>query len=572
MKHRFSCRVCAALLCILVFFSAVLSRPAALNARAASLALDAAALDEMSMVLWNLLMNALVACGVSAAVPDDETSSGTISTPIGSYDAEAALYEALLDSYNVVSVSDDMVFTLQNGRTVTLGEMLELTGWDTVGTGARQIPDEATWQRFRVIQGGGSGSEPPSPDDESMFKALVGVSVSSAAFFGIANFVKALQAGEVEGLEAADYFPDGFDGTLPRDAEGNYIGTAHVVLVNHQPNFGVSSGGIWPTYTYYDNYIHRVYDADFSFSAPFVLYLEEKTSFYGSSDRTFSFYQIVALCNDRGKVLGNYSSSDRYSYNGSVNTGSGSLSSGAVLFNFNQHDFWAGAESDAIAKLSWALDYKSTDLPIFSSREAAQLYLDTGDFSGCENALQYDPSALPDALPDNFSPLADKELSPSVFNSLFPALVSAIQTAFPQPQPNPGPDEEPEPVPLPDPAAGTAVFNQAVADTVADVAPEASPKPDPNPADPDIGSYQVNLTNIFPFCLPFDFIHLLEALDAEPVTPCFDFPFVVPALDMDITLQLDLSMFNDFMEIFRLFETVSFIVMLIFITPKLIRW
>ncbi len=571
MKRTFSCRVCCILLSILVGGAALLSRPAALNASAAAVAIGDAALNEMSMVLWNLLMNSLVACGVSAAVPDGETAAGTISTPIGDYDVEAALYEALLDSYEISSVSDDMVFTLQNGRAVTLKELLELTRWDTAGTGARRIPSEETWQRFRVIQGGGSGSTPPSPDDGALFTALVSVAVSTAALGGIAAFVNDLREGNVEGLEASDYFPEGFDGTLPRDAEGNYIGTAHMVLANHQPNFQVSSGGIWPTYTYYDNYIHRVYDVDFSYSAPFVLYLEENTSFWGSSAHSYSVFQIKVLCNDSNKVLGTYSFSDRYSYNGSVSTGSGSLVSGTALVSFNHHDFWTAAEADDIAKIKWALDYKSTNLPIFSSREAAQLYLDTGDFSGCENALQYDPAALPDALPDNFAPLTGKELDPSVFNALFPALVSALQTAFPQPQPTP--DAEPEPVPLPDPVAGTGIFNQVVTDTATDVAAGTASKPDPAPQpDIDIGSYKADLTNIFPFCLPFDFIHLIQALAAEPVTPCFDFPFVVPALDMDITVKIDLSMFDDFMQVFRLCETVSFIVLLIFLTPKMIRW
>lgn len=558
----FLTRISAVLLSVLLVFSCTLSRPAALVVHAASLALDGAALDEMSMVLWNLLMNALVACGVSAAVSDGEANSGTISTPIGSYDVEAALYEALLDSYEISSVND-MVFTLQNGRVVTLEELLELTRWDTAGTGARQIPSEETWQRFRVIQGGSSGS----PDKDPQFTQLASFVLDAGILLGISKFVEALQAGEVEGLEASDYFPEGFDGTLPRDAEGNYIGTAHMVLVNHQPNFLVSSGGIWPTYTRYDNYIHRVYDADFSYSAPFVFYLQEDTSFSGSTAHTFSFYQIVALCNDKNKVLGTYSFSDRYSYNGSVNTGSGSLVSGTALVNFNHYDFWAAAEADDIAKIKWTLDYESTNLPIFSSREAAQLYLDTGDFSGCENALQYDPAALPAALPDNFAPLAGKELDPSVFNALFPSLVSALQTAFPQPQPNPDPDAEPEP--LPDPVAGTATFNKTVADTVA----EAAPKPDPGPQpDIDAGSYKVNLTNVFPFCLPFDFIRLLDALDAEPVTPVFEFPFVVPVLGIDMTVELDMSFLEPAMEVFRMGETVGFVILLIVLTQRVIKW
>lgn len=215
----------------------------------------------------------------------------------------------------------------------------------------------------------------------------------------------------------------------------------------------------------------------------------------------------------------------------------------------------------------------SLNIPVFSSRTAASLFLQNGEFTGCENALQYDTSALPDALPDNFAPFTGQELDPSVFNSLFPALVSALQAAFPQPQPNPDPDAEPEPVPLPDPVAGTAVFNQVVTDTATDVAAEASPQPNPNPnPDVEMGSYKTDLTMVFPFCLPFDFVRLLDALDAEPVTPVFEFPFVVEALDINITVKLDMSFLEPAMKIFRIGETVCFIIGLIFVTQKVIKW
>ncbi len=534
MKHKFSCRVCAALLCILVFSAAVLSRPAALKASAASLALDGAALNEMSMVLWNLLMNALVACGVSAAVPDSGTSSGTISTPIGSYDAEAALYEALVDYYHVASVSGDgMVFTLQNGRTVALGELLELTGWDTVGTGARQIPDEATWQRFRVIDGGGSGS----PDNDPQFTHLASFALDAGILLGISKFVEALQAGEIEGLDAADYFPDGFNGTLPRDADGYIVngwlsGTAYI-------NYGGQTVSCRVNTSLYDTRVN----------SPVVAYFYTGLAVEGMPD--LGYVKFLSL---RDSKVVDYS----------------------VLANI----IYKRPDGDRkFAQTTSSLHANSgaygLSIPVFSSRAAAVLFLQSGEFTGCENALQYDPSALPDALPDNFAPLTGTELDPSVFNSLFPALLSAIQGAFPQPQPNPNPDAEPEPVPLPDPVAGTAVFNKVVADTAADVAAEASPNPEPKPepdVDTDIGSYKVNLTHVFPFCLPFDLIRLFDALDAEPVTPCFDFPFVVPALDIDMSVKIDLSFLDELMEIVRACETVSFIIALIFATPKLIRW
>lgn len=87
-----------------------------------------------------------------------------------------------------------------------------------------------------------------------------------------------------------------------------------------------------------------------------------------------------------------------------------------------------------------------------------------------------------------------------------------------------------------------------------------------------MSSYKVDLQGIFPFCIPFDFIALLKALDAEPVAPCFEFPVVIPALGYEETVRLDMSIFDDVAEVMRLCETVSFIIFLMFATSKVIKW
>lgn len=520
MKKKFSCRVCAALLCILVFSTAVLSRPAALHARAASLVLGEAAANEISMVLWNLLMNCLVACGVEAS--------------FGDYGMEVAFFTAYL---NEISISDDIdsniTFTLTDGSKVSLRQLM---GDNTVGTGALQIPDEATWQRFRVIDGGGSGS----PDNDPKFTHLASFAMSASVLFGISRFVEALQAGEIEGLDPSDYFPDGFDGTLEQDAEGNYIINAARLI-----------GTGYQTYNGQPVSYKIISDLRDSISPyPVVAY--------------FVMTSVRSDCPDVGSIF----FMQRRTANEIVYF--------YVPASVTQYRPTGVSTSNANS-ISYYVDPNaySFNIPVFSSRAAAELFLKTGEFTGCENALDYDYTALPDALPDNFASLTGTELNPSVFNALFPALLSAIQSAFPQPQPNPDPDAGADLVPLPDPVVGTEVFNKVVSDTAADVAADAAPDPEPNPnpdVDIDVGSYEVDLTYIFPFCLPFDLIRLLNALDAEPVTPCFDFPFVVPALDIDMSVKIDLSFLDGVMEIFRTCETVTFIISLIFATSRLIRW
>lgn len=121
--------------------------------------------------------------------------------------------------------------------------------------------------------------------------------------------------------------------------------------------------------------------------------------------------------------------------------------------------------------------------------------------------------------------------------------------------PHPKPKPMPEYVPLPNPE------------------PNPEPSPEPNPPSDDISpSYKVELTNIFPFCIPFDFIDLLEVLSAEPVTPRFYMPFVVKQLGIDMEVEINLSFLDGVAAMARKLETVSFVIMLLMITRKMIKW
>lgn len=85
-------------------------------------------------------------------------------------------------------------------------------------------------------------------------------------------------------------------------------------------------------------------------------------------------------------------------------------------------------------------------------------------------------------------------------------------------------------------------------------------------------SFTADLTEIFPFCLPFDLIRFLDALDAEPVAPCFEIPFVVDVLDINMSVEFDMSFMDDAVAVFRIGELGCFIIGLILVTQKLIKW
>ncbi len=162
-----------------------------------------------------------------------------------------------------------------------------------------------------------------------------------------------------------------------------------------------------------------------------------------------------------------------------------------------------------------------------------------------------DPGLLPDATP---APAVDPALDPVYYPD-----PDAHPDRPPRPVIDPDPVKKPDPKPDPDPGTD----------------PDPKPDPDPEPVplpDMDAADYKVELTGVFPFCIPFDFIALLKTLDAEPRAPCFDFPVVIPALDYREDVKLDLAIFDDVAKVIRLCEKVSFILFLMFVTSKVIRW
>lgn len=87
----------------------------------------------------------------------------------------------------------------------------------------------------------------------------------------------------------------------------------------------------------------------------------------------------------------------------------------------------------------------------------------------------------------------------------------------------------------------------------------------------DINDYKLDLTNLFPFCLPFDLIDFFNLLSAEPETPRFEYEMPLPA-GKSYTFDIDLSPFDSVASLLRKMETLAFIIGLIFITrEKMIR-
>lgn len=102
----------------------------------------------------------------------------------------------------------------------------------------------------------------------------------------------------------------------------------------------------------------------------------------------------------------------------------------------------------------------------------------------------------------------------------------------------------------------------------------AVPVPTNVPGDVPVGvpaDYAViGLQDIFPFCIPFDIYDMIQALNAPPVAPRFEIPFVIDGL-VDYTFVIDLAPFDDLAVLLRDLEFILFCVGLALITRNIIR-
>ena len=90
-------------------------------------------------------------------------------------------------------------------------------------------------------------------------------------------------------------------------------------------------------------------------------------------------------------------------------------------------------------------------------------------------------------------------------------------------------------------------------------------------------SYKTDLREIFPFCIPFDLIHLLKVFEAEPEAPVFKFPLDIEldnpwtgekVVDYHHEFELDMSDYEPVIKILRIFLVIFFIVGLMMITRQ----
>lgn len=386
---------------------------------------------------------------------------------------------------------------------------------------------DAKWEELREIgfkDDSGDPTPSPSPDPEKKpFKniALVTVGASLVALAGA--FVKDLFDGKVEGVDPDVYIPDGMFTGYPTESNAGKI-------------------NIYASYFYNNS----------------STLSEEKYSYNATNEDCFYF-------------LASYGTTASGSY--ILKPGIYYISSGRTVFpsySYLQDDLGNAFTFNWISYPVPDTGYRFgnytivSNIPIF-----AHFGFDAyckGDTSMLLHAPDiYDFPELIKSVPTVMQPLTGYEFAPGRLRNVNQALADAATKV----QPETGTDT----------AAATKTYTDTMTDTMTKVAPktEVNPLPSTTPGTEtgdgfDGDSYKRDLKLIFPFCIPFDFIHFIKALSADPVAPCFKIPIKLDSLGIDMVLELDLAWMDPVMEIFRLGELGCFVIMLMAATKKMIGW
>ena len=460
------------------------------------------------------------------------TTDGRTFKSYSSPEYRGGLVEYTTADGQTYKLSGDKFFTLLLNGTITLDPDIynDTDEEPTVNDDDECVKNmkamfDAKWEELREIGFKNDSGDPtpsPSPDPEKKpFKniALVTVGASLVALAGA--FVKDLYDGKVEGLAAEDYYTGlGFTGKLDQDADGKYI---VIGTVNYQQNT-------------YDGIFNNICTYNDMFLDPVVLYVTDSGSIvfaklYGSGTTA-----VYVSTNEK-----------RYYSNGTL---AKEINDRSYFFNYVYYK---------------DLSNCSINLPIFESESAAINFLQNGTLTGLLNGEAYDFPALTKSVPTVMQPLTGYEFAPGRLRNVNQALADAATKV----QPETGTDT----------AAATKTYTQTMTDTMTEVAPkpQVAPLPSTTPGT-ETGegtegeAYKRDLRLIFPFCIPFDFIHFIQALSADPVAPCFKIPIKLDSLGIDMVLELDLAWMDPVMEIFRLGELGCFVIMLMASTKKMIGW
>lgn len=434
---------------------------------------------------------------------------------------------------------------------------------------------EVAETEFQVIMGGNNGDEEPSPSPDDKKKLNIGKAIGcigALSVFGATVFE-----------ESVKFYADKFS-----KGEENFIDKEYLAELLKEKYFDSSiidkmlSGELYEVKVSALSSIGKCYKCGNSGTLIMTLptqaiglhclnFLREDSSgvyyyhaYYDRGIRSDNTTIITKTCHGETYTSGNTTFGGKSVYsnlpvfrnidiaNEFLKTGAGFENALNYLKQYRLADWlqedWAGELIDPLTGLSYL-----NDLANMAKHQGL-------------NAIGNDPSLddMKQHLRDiiaNLKPGYDPVTDPSVDPALDPI---CYPDTIPTPVIDPTADvvlqpaKDPTPSPNPDPSPSTS--------------PKPTMQPTPSPGEGiDNTKPVVDLSKFFPFCIPFDLIHLVQALDADPVAPKWSLKLEPPQFPVEWEVTLDLSQFESLAKIFRTGETLLFVVGLILITRGIIK-
>lgn len=467
-------------------------------------------------------------------------------TVVGSYqEAQAAeivagigaleIIEGILLSFGISVMTSEMIGTLTKDPDAAKQEE-----WNEIQAAFWQDQLEAQYESARKKKME-SPSPTPEPDDDNKdktiptFKELMQkykdtgkIVLGSAAGYGVWDCMK----------EAVGSLWDKIFGTVSDVPKG---------LTQDEVNVIVNSG-----YPYYYSY-------------------EATSSYYGRQyERIYHFGAIGSFIYGGGDISSanpNLQAPYKIIYPDRVSSGESGGQAGGV-YGYNQRNictnmpyFSTSKEGQEWSEQQRANADKYTKENIWVHPDLQEAYQNNGKLEYPQEAPQ--PLNVPSIdqlaeLATKLSPDANPSYDPSMTPEYVAELIKQLQaTETPDPQPTTKPDVNPTLAPNPTSS------------------PTGAPE-DPTPEE-EASPYKADLREIFPFCIPFDLIHLLKVFEADAEAPVFEFPLDIEldnpwtgekVVDYHHTFKLDMSDYEPVIKILRIFQVVFFIIALMLITRQ----
>lgn len=116
----------------------------------------------------------------------------------------------------------------------------------------------------------------------------------------------------------------------------------------------------------------------------------------------------------------------------------------------------------------------------------------------------------------------------------------------------------------------------SIPDALEKVNEDTPTKPDPDEPSEDYpfvlpeGAY--DLTKKFPFSIPFDIVRAFKKLSSDSIPPNLSFKYYFEPINYTFKVDIDLDDYRTVLEIFRIGETILFVIGLGMVTGKLTKW